>query len=593
MQTEAWISVSVLGLILGVLMFSKLSADIVFCGGVTILLLLGVINAPQALSGFANEGVATVAVLYIVVAGLKETGGIHWLSARLLGKPSSLAMAQSKVMLPVTFFSAFLNNTPVVAMLIPAISEWSKKFDLPASKLMIPLSYAAILGGTCTLIGTSTNLVINGLLLQQVQKNAGAHPLGMFELAWVGVPTAIIGMGFILLTSKWLLPDRRSMMSQLSDPREYSVEMLVDSGGPLVGKSIEEAGLRHLSNLYLAEIERDGQIVPAVQPTEVLEGNDNLVFIGVVESVVELQRIRGLSPATNQVFKLDVPRIRRVLIEAVVSDSFPTLYRTIREGRFRSRYDAVVIAVARNGFRLKQKIGDIELRPGDTLLLEAGPSFAQTQKNSKDFFLVSAIEDSTPPDFDRIFVALGILFAMVFVATIGWLTMFQSALAAAGLMLLTGCLRGSTARRSIDWSVLIVVAAAFGLGQSLEVSGAAHHISEGLISLSAKDPFLSLIIIYFVTVLFSAVITNNAAAVLMFPFAVNLASDLQVSMMPFAIAIMMAASASFATPVGYQTNLMVYGPGGYSFRDYLRIGIPLNIIVGVIAIVLIPLIWRF
>jgi di/tricarboxylate transporter len=369
--------------------------------------------------------------------------------------------------------------------------------------------------------------------------------------------------------------------------------MLVDPNGPLVGKSIEGAGLRQLTNLYLAEIDRGGRVMPAVDPSELLNAGDTLVFIGVVESVVELQRIRGLSPATNQVFKLDVPRTRRILIEAVVSDTFPLLNRTIREGRFRSRYDAVVIAVARNGTRLNQKIGNIRLRPGDTLLLEAGGSFTEQQRNSKDFFLVSAIEDSTPPHFERIFVALGILLAMVVVAALGWLSMFHAALAAAALMLMTRCLRSSAARRSIDWSVLIVVAAAFGLGNALQVSGAAQAIAEGLMNAADGSPFLALVVIYFATVLFSSVITNNAAAVLMFPLAMELAKDMDVSIMPFVVTIMMAASASFATPVGYQTNLMVYGPGGYRFGDYLLIGIPLNIINAAVAIGLIPLIWTF
>lgn len=587
-EVNAWISVATLGLIVGLLMWTNIAADLLFVGGLAVLLAFGVLTPAAALEGFANEGVATVGALYIVVAGLKETGGIHWLSQQLLGKPSTITAAQTKVMLPVTFLSAFLNNTPVVAMLIPAISDWSKKFNLPVSKLMLPLSYAAILGGTCTLIGTSTNLVVNGLLL----KRNPADGMGMFELGWVGVPTAIIGVLFILLTSRWLLPDRRSAMSQLNDPREYSVEMLVDSTGPLVGKSIEEAGLRHLTNLYLAEIDRNGQLIPAVNPTEILVAGDTLVFIGVVESVVELQRIRGLTPATNQVFKLDVPRTRRVLIEAVVSDTFPLLNRNIREGRFRSRYDAVVIAVARNGVRLKQKIGDIKLRPGDTLLVEAGGSFTEQQRNSKDFFLVSAIEDSTPLQFDKIFVALGILFVMVVAAGLGF-NMLKAALIAAALMLLTRCLRGSAARRSIDWSVLVVVAAAFGLGNALTSTGAAGVIANGLTGFANGSPHLALALIYIATVFFSSVITNNAAAVLMFPLAIALSNDMQTNSMPFIVAIMMGASASFATPVGYQTNLMVYGPGGYRFSDYLRIGVPLNIIAATVAIIVIPLVWTF
>ena len=589
MGADAWLSLGTIALVLGLLVFTQVAADLVFVGGLTLLLVLGVLSPAEALVGFSNEGVATVGILYIVVAGLKETGGIHWISQKLLGKPTSLVGAQLKVMLPVTFLSAFLNNTPVVAMLIPAISDWSKKFGLSVSKLMMPLSYAAILGGTCTLIGTSTNLVINGLLLEQSPNLA----LGMFDLAWVGLPTAVVGILFILLTSRWLLPNRKSAMSQLRNPREYSVEMVVDPDGPLVGKTIEGAGLRHLTNLYLAEIDRKGRTIPAVGPSEVLLAGDVLVFVGIVESVVELQRIRGLSPATSEVFKLEVPRSRRVLIEAVVSDSFPLLNRSIREGRFRSRYGAAVIAVARNGVRLNKKIGDIRLRPGDTLLLEASEGFSEQQRNSKDFFLVSAVEDSTPLRFDRIFVALGILTIMVLVAAVGWLSMFEAALAAAALMVITRCLNGSAARRSIDWSVLIVVASAFGLGNALELSGAAESIALGLTGLVGPSPYLTLIALYLLTAVFSSLITNNAAAVLMFPIALALANDMGVNVLPFAVTIMMAASASFATPIGYQTNLMVYGPGGYRFSDYLRIGVPLNFVTALVALSVIPLVWRF
>ena len=589
MGPDAWITLSIVGLVVALLSLTRLGADLIFVASLLLLLLFGVLNPAEALAGFANEGVATVGILYVVVAGLRETGGIHWLSQRLLGKPSSIRNAQTKIMLPVTFLSAFLNNTPVVAMLIPAVSDWSRKFQLPVSKLMIPLSYAAILGGTCTLIGTSTNLVINGLLLQQDRSQG----LGMFDLAWVGLPTAVVGFFFILLSSRWLLPERKSAISKLENPREYSVEMLVDEAGPLIGKSIEEAGLRHLEQLYLVEIEREGRLIPAVAPDEILQAHDRLVFVGIVESVVELQRVRGLSPVTNQVFKLDVPRPRRVLIEAVVSDSCPLVGKSIRAGNFRNHYNAVVIAVARNGARLKRKIGDIVLRSGDTLLLEARPEFAAQQRNSKDFYLVSTIEDSSPLRFDRIFIAIGILAGMVLLVALNLLSMFKAALLAAALMLLMRCCSSDVARRSIDWTVLVVIASAFGVGYALEKTGAASAIAMALTSLAGDSGFLNLLILYAVTALFSSIITNNAAAVLMFPLAAALSSDLGVSILPFAITIMMAASASFATPIGYQTNLMVYGPGGYRFTDYLRIGLPLNFITALVAVSIIPLVWKF
>ncbi len=589
MGWEAWFTVSVVVGVLGVLSFSRLPADMVFLGGLTLLLISGVVSPGEAFQGLGNQGLITVAVLYVVVAGLQETGGIHWIVQRVLGKPRSLGHAQVRVMGPVAILSAFLNNTPVVAMLIPAVSEWSRKFGLAASKLMMPLSYAAILGGTCTLIGTSTNLVVNGLIIDKTSESG----LQLFELAWVGVPVAVVGLAFILLTTRWLLPDRRPAISQMGDPREYSVEMLVDRDGPLVGRSVEDAGLRHLEAMFLAEIERDGQIIPAVSPQERLQAGDRLVFVGVVDSVVELQKIRGLTPATNQVFKLEGHRSQRTLVEAVVSETCPVAGRSIRDGRFRSLYDAVVIAVARNGQRLRQKVGDIVLRPGDTLLLEARPAFLEQQRNNRDFFLVSKLEDSAAPRHEKAPIAVALMAAMVAVVTIGWLSMMEAALVAAAGMIITRCVDVQRARRSIDWSVLLVIAAAFGVGVAMDNTGVAAVTAKTVIGFAGDNAWVNLAVIYVLTAVFTAVITNNAAAVLMFPVSYALAADLGLSFLPFAIAVMLAASASFATPIGYQTNLMVMGPGGYRFGDYLRMGMPLNLLTGLVAVAVIPLIWPF
>lgn len=589
MTFEAGLTVAVVAGVLGVLFGTRLAADMVFLAGLAILMVFGVLSPAEAFDGLGNPGLVTVGVLYVVVAGLEDTGGIRWIVQRLLGRPRSLGHAQIKLMWPVAAMSAFLNNTPVVAMLIPAVREWGRKHDLAASKLMIPLSYAAIMGGTCTLIGTSTNLVVYGLLTEQVP---GAS-LEMFDLAWVGLPLALAGIAFIYGTSRWLLPERRPAIAQFSKPREYSVEMLVDREGPLVGQNIEEAGLRHLSGMYLIEIDRKETVLPAVSPREVLQGGDRLVFVGMPDSVVELQKIRGLTPATSQVFKLEGPRSQRMLFEAVVSDHCRLIGQSIRQGRFRARYNAVVIAVARGGRRLRQKVGDIVLRPGDTLLLEARPSFIEQQRNSREFLLVSRLEDSSPPKYERAPVALGLLVLMVASVTVGLLSMLEAAMLAAAGMLITRCTGVERARQSIDWSVLLVIAAAFGIGTALESTGVAAATAHGLVDLAGGVPWINLAAVYVGTALFTALITNNAAAVLMFPIALAVAGDLDVSPMPFVIAVMLAASASFATPIGYQTNLMVLGPGGYRFIDFLRVGLPLNVVTGLVAILLIPLVWNF
>ncbi|MBI1902771.1 MAG: SLC13 family permease [Planctomycetia bacterium] len=573
--------------------FTRVPPDVALIGGVVLLFLAGILTAKEAVGGMANEGMLTVGALFVVAAGIVETGAVLWISTRLFGRPRTMLGALCRLVFPTMTLSAFMNNTPLVAMLIPAVSDWVKKNRMRASKFMIPLSYAAILGGTCTLIGTSTNLVVQGLWIEHT-KGPG---LGMFTISWVGVPVAIVGGTFLLLAARWLLPDRKPPISIQDDPREYTIEMLVEPDSPLVGKTIEQAGLRHLERVYLAELDRDGMVFPAVSPEEKLRAGDRLVFVGIVDSIVDLQKVRGLVPATDQVFKLGGPRSARCLTEAVVSDSCPVVGKTIRDGRFRSMYGAAVIAVARNGERIRKKIGDIVLAPGDTLLLESSPSFEAQQRNSRDFYLVSSVEGSSPPRHERAPIALAILLLMVAAVTVseaaGWpVTMFKAALAAAGLMIATRCVGMTAARRSVDWQVLLAIAASFGLSAALEKTGAAAQMIS-LLRLGQGSPWLALALIYLLTMVMTELITNNAAAALMFPFAMATAKGLGVDKLPFVIVVMIAASAGFATPIGYQTNLMVYGPGGYRFGDYVKIGAPMDLLVMAVALMLTPLFFPF
>jgi di/tricarboxylate transporter len=453
---------------------------------------------------------------------------------------------------------------------------------------MIPLSYASIFGGVCTLIGTSTNLIVNGLV-QARYRHEGLH---MFEIAKIGIPCAAAGILFVILLPR-LLPDRKAFQEIVENPREYTLEMQVTPGSPLEGKTIESGGLRHLPGVFLAELIRDDHVISAVAPDEALLANDHLVFVGNVDSMKTLYDQKGLSPAPDQLFKLDAPRHQRCLVEAVVSNTCPLVGKSIREGRFRDRYNAVVIAVARNGERVTGRIGDIVLRPGDTLLVESHAGFIPRQRDSRDFYLISPIEGSSPKRFEKAPLAFAILTGMVVAASVGWCSMLKAALLAAGLMLATGCCSPSQARRNIEWEVLLTIAAALGLGSALDTTGMARLLAGNLLSLTGGSPWVALAMVYLVTSIFTSIITNNAAAALVFPVAMNTAEQLSVSTMPFIMCIMIAASASFATPIGYQTNLMVYGPGGYRFSDYLRIGVPLNFVVGGVAVLLSPLIWPF
>jgi di/tricarboxylate transporter len=589
MSLDAWLTLLVVAFSLAMLVSNRFSPEIVLVGALGILLLCGVLDTGQALSGFANPGLATVAVLYVVVAGLVDTGALQAFGSKLLGKPRSIVGAQSRLMFPVMMFSAFLNNTPVVAMLVPVVSEWARRCQFSVSKLMMPLSYAAILGGCCTLIGTSTNLIIYGLVLE----NTELSPMGFFEIGALGLPVALVGFLFLVTTQRWLLPERIPPLQHAESVREYTIEFMVGDDSALPGKSIESAGLRHLPGVFLAEIWRDNRAIVAASPTELLQAGDRLVFVGAIESVVELVRQRGLTPASDTIFDLETPRSNRQLVEVVLGATGPLLGHTIRDAQFRSHYDAVVIAVARNGERIAGKIGDIVLHAADTLLLEARPTFVQLQNNNRDFLLVHPLQGAAVPRHDRAWLAVGVLIIMVSLATLGWLSMLEAAFLAGGLMLLTQCTNAASARASIDWSVLLVIGASLGLGNALQVSGAAQAIAGSGLQLVGEQPWLALLVIYSITSIMTEVVTNNAAAVLMFPIAQSAAEAMGVSLWPFIGVLMLAASASFATPIGYQTNMMVYGPGGYRFSDYLRIGIPLNIIVGLMTVALAPLIWPF
>jgi di/tricarboxylate transporter len=592
MTPEAWITLAVLAGILIALVSEAATPDLVFLGGLVALLALGVFgDDPQAaFVGFSNTGTITVAALFVVAAGLEETGALEFVSRRLLGRPRTERGALLRMMLPVSAASAFLNNTTVVAMLLPVVRDWGRKIGIAPSRLLMPLAYGATFGGLCSLIGTSTNLVVYGLL----REFAPDARIRFFDVSWIGVPAALAAVAYVTLASRWLLPVRRSLETTLEDPKQYAVEMVVMDQSPIVGQTIEEAGLRSLPGLYLAEIERHGRVHAAVGPDERIDAHDRLVFVGIVESIADLQKVRGLVPAPEQVFKLEAPRPERCLVEAVVSSASALVGVSVREGRFRTIYDAAIIAVYRGGERLRAKIGDIVLEAGDTLLLETHPEFVSRHRNSRAFFLVSQVANSAPLRHERAPMALAILAVLVLVMATEWVTPIVASLVGAAAMVASRCLSAERARRSIDGSTLLMIAASFGIGGAIESTGAAASIVAALGAFVGSDsPWVLLVVVYVVTNLATELMTNNAAAALLFPIAMSAAASAGASPVPFAIAIMVAASAAFATPIGYQTHLMVYGPGGYRFGDYTRFGLPLNLLYAAVALLLIPVVFPF
>jgi di/tricarboxylate transporter len=599
---EAWITLAVIVSVLVALARNVAGTDVVLMGAALLLVTFSLFSErfptpAEAAGAFGNEALLTVGVLFVVAAGLTETGAVRMVTERILGRPQSVGTAQIRLMLPVASISAFLNNTPVVAMFVPVVTEWGRRIGMSPSKLLIPLSYAAVLGGACTLIGTSTNLVVQGLMIEAQKSDPSMPTLGMFTLTPIGVPVALAGCAFIALFSGRLLPSRRSGASRLQNAREYTIEMEVEPGSAVDGLTIEAAGLRHLPGLYLAAIERNGLRRVPVPPDEHLKGNDQLTFVGVVESVRDLQRIRGLVPATDQVSKLRSLRHVRFLAEAVVSPTSPVAGLSIREGHFRSRYEAVVLAVHRNGERLEDRLGDIVLRPGDTLLLETSRRFMRQHRHSRDFFMVSDVPDSQPLRHDRAWIAVSAMALMILAATFEEYTgvgIFHAALLAAMVMGVTRCLSADQARRSIDWATLVAIGAALIVGRAAESSGLAAAAADGLMAvLQPLGPVAVLAGVYAMTLVFTEVVTNNAAAALTFPVAHAASAALGVSFLPFAVVIAIAASSGFATPLGYQTHLMVYGAGGYRFSDYVRVGVPMDVLVMAVTLALVPFVFPF
>ena len=597
----AFTFVVLLAILISLVRYTHL-VDVIFVGAVALFAAAGIITPAEAFSGFSNEGMLTIGALFVVAAGVTQTGLVSRIANRILGHSSNTRTALARVVVPTTIMSAFLNNTTQVAMTMPPLLEWARKHRVAPSKLLLPLSFAAILGGVCTLIGTSTNLVTHGML-----KSVGLPGLGMWELGMVGIPIAVVGCTFLILAGPRLLPDRKEFMEQLGESRrEFLVEMMVQADCPLAGSSIQEAGLRNLPGLFLVSIERDGNSIAPVSSDEVIVIGDRLTFTGVVSTIVDLQRIRGLVSAADDHTALGDSI--KGLHEAVVSTSSPLIGRNIRDANFRTTYDAAVIAVHRNGARLNQKIGDIVLEPGDTLLLMTAPGFLRVHRNNPDFFLVSLAADIAPERHHRAVVAAAIALGLIAImtvpdlltvfgvsdATVIWLEDRRVVFAflAAGAMVATGCVSASSARRQIDWRVLVVIAASFGISDAMRNSGAADYLAR-LVSHSSHSfgNLGALAAIYLLTWVLTEFMSNNAAAALMFPIGVAAAKGLGIDPRPFVIAITVAASGGFISPIGYQTHLMVFGPGGYKQSDFLRVGLPMGLLWFATAMLVIPLAW--
>ena len=587
MTFEAWITLGVIGVCLALLAKDKTAPSVILFGGAVFLMLVGVIDTAKALSGFSNPAPFTVAALYVVARAIEKTGGLQPMVRGTLGAARTRSRRLFRLLVPVGAASAFLNNTPIVAMLTPEVADYADREGEPASWYLMPLSFAAILGGLVTVIGTSTTVVISGLL-----ESVGEAPLGMFDVTPLGLPIAVVGVVFVALAAPRMLPARRASRRQFSDDvREFTVNMRVESDGALVGLSVEAAGLRHLRGVFLAAVHREREIIVPVGPELVLRGGDLLTFAGQADQVLDLQSKGGLVSAEHE-HVADFHGAGHTYFEVVIGPASPLVGQTLREVDFRRRYQAAVLAIHRAGARVPQKLGSVVLQPGDTLRVIADGGFKERWMGRNDFLLVAGIGGLAPTRSREAWWVVAIIAGIVVLSTTGLLPILHAALLGAVLIPTLGILTPAECRRAVDLDVIIMIAAAFGIGAAMQESGLADQVASLVFGVFAgfgtSGTVLGLVL---VTLVLTELVTNNAAAILVFPIAMSVSEAVNASPAPFAIAVAVAASASFLTPIGYQTNTMVYGPGGYRFSDYARLGAPLTLVVAVMISLLVPRLW--
>jgi di/tricarboxylate transporter len=586
MEPQAWITLGII-LVLVVAMARELVQPALAMFAATMLLmLLGIISAEEALAGFSNEAPFVIAALLIVARAVDAAGVMQPLVDMLFSGSRGARSLLARLLFPLAGTSAFLNNTTLVAMAAPAVIEMSSRRGLAASRFLMHVSFAAVLGGVITTVGTSTNLTVSGLL-----REAGMEPLALFELTPVGLPIAAAGCLLLVFLGSQLLPDRGSARDDVEGAgRDFTVTMRVTEGGSLDGRTVERAGLRHLQGVFLVEISRGTRSIAPVAPDEVLEGGDELTFVGRVDHIVDLQRMRGLeSGETRQIEALAGGG--HAFFEAVVGGG-ELAGSTLRESGFRARYGAAVLAIHRAGQRIDAKLGDVRLRFGDTLLVLANSGFRSRWRDRPDFLVVAPLTGIPPTRPRKVWIVVITGLGFIVATATGLLPILDASILAALLVIATGTLTVRQARDAIDLQLVVLIAAAFGLGAAVEGSGLAAAAASAVTAIAQPWGAIgALAAVIVVTSIATELMSNNAAAVLMFPVAVATATAIGSDARPFIIAVTMSASLSFLTPIGYQTNMLVYALGGYRFSDFARLGTPLTILCVVLQLVLIPLVF--
>lgn len=569
---------------------------------VVILMAAGIIDSKEALAGFSNRGMITVALLYLVSEGVSRTGALNQFANLMLPpKKGPMAKMLTRMLIPVSWLSAFLNNTPIVIIFAPMIKRWCETVNVPSQKILIPLSYATILGGMCTVIGTTTNLVVDGMMVSETGRG-----MPIFEISKIGVPIAIVGLIYIIFGSRYLLPGTVTKKQEgvAEDPKEYYYDITVLSGSRFIGLPIVGGNNDQIPDWKLITLTRGDKTYAAQENSLEIAAHDKLVIAGNSQGLKKLMQMPDIAinclHNCDKTFRDSANR----QVEAVLAPRFPGIGKTLAEFDFYRHYGAIVMSLHRNGEQIFEGLDKIVLTEGDNLVLLTDKTFMKAWGDSSVFYLLSdtgkieTIGLSKKRTFAMILTALMIIGAALSdYIQLPWdfqIDMLSMAALTAVIMAWTDIFPAKKYTKFISWDVMITIASAFAISKGMMNSGMAGFIAEHTIGAAyVYGPYAVLAVLFLITALFTEVITNNAAAALAFPIALEASKQMGVDPMPFFVTICMAASASFLTPIGYQTNLIVQGIGNYKFSDYIKVGLPLSIIVFILSVILIPIFWPF
>ncbi|MEC8147104.1 MAG: SLC13 family permease [Pseudomonadota bacterium] len=593
---QASLIASIILLTISALFIVKQNVTLVIWLGVTAILTLPlyvdsfgepIIQFEQALNVLMNKGLLTIIALLVVASGLKRTGALAFLLNRLISASDSKSTLRLKLISSTATLSGFFNNTPLVAALVPYINQFSYEHSFNKSHLMMPVSFAAILGGSCTLIGTNTNLILDGWLV----KNGYHDGFRIFEFTPIVLPIIFIALIFLFFLTPLLIPKRKTLIKRGRGLSGNIKLMKISEQSTLIGKTILQAGLRGLETVYLFEIKRGDQYLTAVSSNVILNSGDILVFVGDADSENIPKNFNGLVPLDNNDYPFN-DKNNRIFAEAVITEKFSLLGKSIKDSRFRTFFGAAIVAVAREGHKLDGKLGEIIFRPGDILLLIARKDFLIRTESLNGFLTISKNPFFYFPNRSKTGLTWLITIWMFVSVLLNWIDLFSASLIAAATMVFTGCCDRRSLFSEIDWSIIATLGGLLIMGEAVILSGLSDELARIIIdTMPSQNSYTYIAMFFLLSSLASNILSAKAGVLLILPVAVSITELAGLNLIPIVLTIMIAGSTALCTPLSYPTNLMVFGPGSYFFSDYIRLGLPITIVTGIVSTFVIPLVF--